>query len=223
VQLRADVIAHKVIVNSLSAAFPKYRIVSEESSDTGWPDEEFIWVVDPLDGTNNFGYGIAHCAIAITLFRGDEVVVALVFDPLLGREFCATEHEPMPRLSCTDVSLNRATISLVTNYSSEGRAWGTRMGDRLGDHCKRILSLWAPALDLALIADGELDAMVCHRGYPLDLCGGLFLVNSAGGVTLDMSGRPLQFSRSTHAAPMSFVAARTPELAAELLACITDL
>jgi myo-inositol-1(or 4)-monophosphatase len=216
--LKADLSAHRVIVESLSMEFPDYGIVSEEEGQQEWPKNEFIWVIDPLDGTNNFGYGIAHCAIAITLFRWDRIVMALVVDPLLNREFYATERVAMPSATVPDVPLHRATISLVTNYSDEGRQWGNRMSEFLGAHCKRTLSLWAPSLDLALIADGAVDAMVCHHGYLLDVCGGLFLVTSAGGVVLDLAGNPLRFGRSSHAEPVSFVAARTPRLGRELVA-----
>jgi myo-inositol-1(or 4)-monophosphatase len=218
VQLKADVAAHGIIVESLSEAFPDYGIVSEEESRPTWPDREFIWVIDPLDGTNNFGYGIAHCAISITLFHWDRVVMALVVDPLLNREFYATECSSIPPISDPDVPLQRATISLVTNYSDEGREWGNKMSEFLGAHCKRTVSLWAPALDLALIADGKMDAMVCHRGYLLDVCGGLFLVASAGGIVLDLAGKPMQLRRSSHSGSVSFIAARTPELGKELVA-----
>jgi myo-inositol-1(or 4)-monophosphatase len=216
VQLKADILAHRIIAESLSAAFPDYGLLSEEGECHEWPDKEHTWVVDPLDGTNNFGYGIAHCAISITLFRRERVVMALIADPLLNREFYATEHAPMTRVPDTDVPLRRATVSLVTNYSDEGREWGSRVSDFLGAHCKRTVSLWAPALDLALVATGAMDAVVCHHGYLLDVCGGLFLVESAGGVVLDLAGKATTFRRPHDSGLVSFIAARSPELAAEL-------
>jgi myo-inositol-1(or 4)-monophosphatase len=216
VQLKADIVAHRIIAESLSEAFPDYGLISEEGDGQEWPDKEHTWVVDPLDGTNNFGYGIAHCAISITLFRRDSVVMALIVDPLLNREFYATEYAPMNPVPDTDVPLRRATVSLVTNYSEEGREWGGRVSDFLGAHCKRTVSLWAPALDLALVATGAMDAVVCHRGYLLDVCGGLFLVESAGGVVLGLDGNAATFRRSHYAGPVSFIAARTSRLGAEL-------
>lgn len=218
VQLPADVEAQRRIVDTLTQEFPGHGVLAEEGPAGEWPDTEFVWVVDPLDGTNNFGYGIAHCAVAITLFHWKRPVLALVVDPLLQREFLATQavtageavfHPPVP--------LRRSTVSLVTNYSVAGRIWGDRMHEVLGGRCKRILSMWAPALDLALISVGQLDGMICHQGDLLDVGGGMLLVTAAGGHVLDLSGTPLAAHGSMYGRPLSFVAARSSELARELL------
>jgi myo-inositol-1(or 4)-monophosphatase len=217
VLLAADLTAQDVIAGQLRGAYPGYGLISEEEIRGPWPERDSVWVVDPLDGSNNFGYGIAHCAVAITLFHWDSVVLALVFDPLLEREFFATEHRAPTPLAGEGVRLCEATVSLVTNYSPLGRDWLTQVNEALGSRCKRLVNLWAPALDLALVATGELDAMVCHDGDALDVCGGLFLVRSAGGCVLDLHGQPLGIGRSAFDEPISFVAARTEELAGETL------
>jgi myo-inositol-1(or 4)-monophosphatase len=222
VQLNADIQAQRVIHDHLRASYPGYGFVAEEAPDLHWTDEELLWAVDPLDGTNNFGYGIAHCCISIGLFRGDSIVLALVVDPLLDREFSAVGGMGIastPGVGIVRGSpdlLARATVSLVTDYSQRGRLWGNRITAGIGARCKRITSMWAPALDLALISTGALDAMVCHEGGLLDVCTGIFLVQAAGGCVLDLDGRPLEVSRASHGKPISFVAARSPILAKEL-------
>ncbi|MFB4306388.1 inositol monophosphatase family protein [Actinomadura sp. GTD37] len=218
VQLPADVEAQRRIVATLGAEFPGHGILAEEGPAREWPGTEFVWVVDPLDGTNNFGYGVAHCAVAITLFQWERPVLALVVDPLLGREFVAAEAPvPAPAPAPPPVPLRRSTVSLVTNYSSAGRVWAERMQHTLGGRCKRILSMWAPALDLALISTGQLDGMICHEGGLLDVGGGMLLVSAAGGLVLDLSGAPLTAHGSMYGRPVSFVAARSADLAHELL------
>ncbi|TDC68309.1 inositol monophosphatase [Actinomadura sp. GC306] len=218
VQLPADLEAQRRIIDTLAREFPGHGVLAEEGPAGEWPDTEFVWMIDPLDGTNNFAYGIAHCAVAITLFRRKRPVLALVVDPLLQREFIATQavppgeaahHQPVP--------LQRSTVSLVTNYSTAGRIWGDRMHEALGGRCKRTLSMWAPALDLALLSVGQLDGMICHRGDLLDVGGGILLVTAAGGHVLDLSGAPLTAHGSMYGTPVSFVAARSRELAWELL------
>ncbi|MBX6765766.1 MAG: inositol monophosphatase [Actinomadura rubrobrunea] len=218
VQLNVDVEVQEYLVHSLTTAFPDYGILAEEGLRGGWPDTEFVWVIDPLDGTNNFGYGIAHCAIAIALFHLQRPVAALVVDPLLQREFVATEHtRPDSAVAHAPIPLRRSTISLVTNYSTAGRLWGNRMNEVLGGRCKRLVSLWAPALDLALISAGQLDGMICHAGDMLDVGGGMLLVTASGGCVVDPSGAPMAAHGSMFGSPVSFVAARTRELADELL------
>jgi myo-inositol-1(or 4)-monophosphatase len=114
VQLRADLIAQKIILDALQNAFPASGVLAEEDASTPGPERELLWVVDPLDGTNNFGYGIAHCAISITLFHENEVVLALVFDPIQGREFSAVRGITTSSPTRREDELTRATVSLVT-------------------------------------------------------------------------------------------------------------
>ncbi|PJE94369.1 hypothetical protein CUT44_29440 [Streptomyces carminius] len=217
VQLRADVVAERVIVERLTKEFSDYGIVSEEEMQDAWEHSLTTWVVDPLDGTNNFGFGIAHCAVAITLFENDAPVMALVHDPILGREFTAPAIRTAVPPDPFPVPLRHATVALVTDYSEEGRVVGRGLADALGRHCKRVTTMWAPALDLALVSSGALDGMVCRNASLLDVCAGIFLVQRLGGCVLDPSGRPLRLRKSLHSAPVSFVAAGSEPLARELL------
>jgi myo-inositol-1(or 4)-monophosphatase len=216
VLLRGDLEAQDRIVDRLISEFPDHRVVAEEGMQDEWPVSEYTWVVDPLDGTNNFGYGIAHCAIAISLFRWDTAVLAVVFDPIVDRWFVAAEDLPLASGPPPHVGLEQATISLVSGYSAAARRCASDVGDHLAQHCKRVCSLWAPALDLALVATGRLDGMVCIGASFLDVCAGMFLVHSAGGTLLDMEGRAMVVQRSLHARPVTFVAARTRSLAGDL-------
>ncbi|WP_119730896.1 inositol monophosphatase family protein [Thermomonospora amylolytica] len=219
VQLTADVIAQKVIVDALREACPGYGIVAEEDEFGRWGGEEFLWAVDPLDGTNNFGYGIAHCALAISLFHDEDVVLAVVADPLTGRTAHCVRGGPLTPRPVPDAGtpLHRATVSLVTGYAEDGRAWGHGFAGWMSERCKRVVNMWAPALDLALVAGGALDAMVCRDAALLDVCAGMFLVAESGGHVVGLDGGPLAVRRSMHQRPVSFVAARSPVLAADLL------
>lgn len=214
VQLRADVVAQRTIVAELRAWFPEYGYVTEEDGGCRhWPDAEYVWVVDPIDGSNNFGYGIAHFAISITLVHVRTVVLALVFEPLAEREFFATAAQRWTPAVRGSVPLARSTVSVVTNYSREAGAWSEQAIGVLSRSCKRVLNLWAPSLDLALLADGSIDAVVCRHGSTLDVCGGLFLVESSGGVVWGWDGRPLRLDPADTAGHVSFIAARSAEIA----------
>jgi myo-inositol-1(or 4)-monophosphatase len=216
VQLGADLLAQEVITKHLSTEYPEYGIVAEEGGLTEWPKERFVWAVDPLDGTNNFGYGIAHCAQAVTLFDGEDVVLAVIHDPITGRTFHQMRgREEVSALPA--VGLRRATISLVTGYAEPPRRWGQRFDRWIDRRCKRVLNLWAPALDLALVSTGAIDAMVCKDAALLDVCGGMYLVGASGGAVLGLDGSGLRAGRSLHATPVSFVASRDLRLARELV------
>lgn len=219
VQLRADLMSHQVMVRQLAERFPDYGFVSEEGTQGGWDERDPTWVVDPLDGTNNFGYGIAHCAVAVTLFAGDSAVLAVVLDPLVGRMFTATLAAADARRSggpATATAVRDATVALVTDYSVEGRATGRRIEDTLSRNCKRVTTMWAPALDLALISSGAVDAMVARNAALMDVCAGILLVQAAGGTVLGLDGEPLALRKSLHRSPVSFVAATSRELASDI-------
>ena len=217
VQLQADLVAHNVIATILTAECPNIAIVSEEGSRDGWAGDRPVWVVDPLDGTNNFGYGIAHCAVIISLFVDDRVRLAVVYDPLLGREFFASEACPFPKSASTMVNLADATISLVSGYSQGARAQAERIWPTMNRACKRVLNLWAPGLDVALVADGSIDAMLCLDADLLDVCGSGYILESAGGCLLDAAGNDMTIRRAMYPEPVSFVAARSRPLALQLV------
>lgn len=216
IQLRADLTAQSVIVERLRRDFPGYAVVAEEDLESAWLADVPTWVVDPLDGTNNFGYGVAHCAIAISLFARDEVVLAVVRDPLLGREFIAADGLPRTVSPGIPVSLADATVSLVSNYTRAARQRIGVVEEALGQRCKRVLRLWSPALDLALVADGQLDAVVCLNAKLLDVCAGGYLVRASGGLLTDLRGRELTLTRSMRSEPVSFIATRDAQLTSML-------
>lgn len=216
VQLAADLLAQEVIVKHLTATYPEYGIVAEEGDLTEWPGEQYVWAIDPLDGTNNFGYGIAHCAHAVTLFDGEEILLAVIHDPITGRTFRPAHGRPEAPAH-PPARLRRATISLVTGYPEPARQWGQRFERWVDGRCKRVLNLWAPALDLALVSTGAIDAMVCKDAALLDVCGGMHLVQASGGAVLAFDGADLEVGRSLHRAPVSFVASRDPRVARELV------
>ncbi|HEX6075694.1 MAG TPA: inositol monophosphatase [Micromonosporaceae bacterium] len=217
VQLRADNTSQRVIIEELSKESPLYPIVAEEGLENLWESDGRIWVVDPLDGTNNFGYGVAHCAIAISLFDGEDVTVAVVRDPLLGREFAGVAGEVHPVAPTEVVTLPDATVSLISNYTVTARSNIGSIEQRLGQRCKRVFRLWAPALDLALVANDVIDAVVCLNAKLLDVCAGAFLVKASGGHILGMDGRPLNIARSMWHQPVSFIASRQLGLARDLV------
>jgi myo-inositol-1(or 4)-monophosphatase len=217
VQLHADLLAHDIISARLKSEYPGYGLVTEEDPGIPWPEADKMWVVDPLDGTNNFGYGIAHCAVALTLFSADRVVLAIIFDPILGREYYATEVAHSGFSVPATTPLGRATVSVVTDYSEDGRVRGQDVSSKIGSRSKRVVSLWSPAMDLALVASGGLDGMVCYRGSLLEVCGGLYVLQSAGGHVIGFDGEPLDIRRDMYQEPISFIAASTEVQAQEIL------
>ena len=229
VQIDADIDAENAIVPRLKNLIPESEIASEETvAPIDW-DKANVWVVDPLDGTNNYYAAIPYLAISIALRRHHELVLAVVHDPILNHSYTACLgsgarrngqefDSPAPR------PIERATVSLITNYSSTGRRAGETLYLRLSSISRRVTTLWAPAADLVRTATGHIDGIVCLQALYGDVCSGLLILAESGGTILGPDGQHLDVAHLDPRAPVSFVASKSYRLARDLwLALEPDL
>ena len=82
----SDKKAERILIEELQKARPKFSILSEEIGQIT-NDEEFKWIIDPIDGTANFLHGIPHFAISIGLEHKKEIICGIIFDPIKMRCF----------------------------------------------------------------------------------------------------------------------------------------
>ena len=88
----ADIKAEKIIIEELMKAKKNYSIISEEGGCKINKDKENVWIIDPIDGTNNFLHGIPHFAISIALKSNNEIVSGLIYDPIKDEMFYAEKN-----------------------------------------------------------------------------------------------------------------------------------
>ena len=88
----ADIKAEKIIINELNKSKRNYSIICEESGNIFNDDKNNFWIIDPIDGTNNFLHGIPHFAITIALKSNNEIVSGLVYDPIKDEMFYAEKN-----------------------------------------------------------------------------------------------------------------------------------
>jgi len=191
-----DRAAERDIIFQLSKAYPGHAFLGEESGLTGNPDSDYLWIIDPLDGTTNFLRGIPHYCVSIACsFRG-RVEHAVVLDPVRREEFVASRGR--------GAQLNGTRIRVSKQASLEGALLGTgipfrsRNQDRLSAYCDSLETLagqtagirraGAAALDLAYVAAGRLDAFWEVGLSRWDIAAGVLLVQEAGGLVSDMDG-----------------------------------
>jgi myo-inositol-1(or 4)-monophosphatase len=175
-------------------------------------EKQNVWIVDPLDGTNNYYAAIPYLAISIGLRRRRKLVLAVVRDPVLGHSYSAclgsgAEKDGEPLRPRPGKEIDRATVSLITDYSSAGRKAGEVLYLRLNSIARRVTTLWAPAADLVRAATGHIDAIVCVRARYGDVCSGLLILAEAGGTILDTSGSDIAVADLDPEEPISFIAA----------------
>jgi myo-inositol-1(or 4)-monophosphatase len=205
----ADREAEEAIHRIIAAERPDDGIVGEEGARTS-PTNGRTWIVDPLDGTVNFLYGMRAWAVSIALEDPDGLSVGVVFNPVDHECFLAERGEgarldgrPIGVTECA--SLDRAMVATGFSYVAEQRARQAQTLVRLLPAVRDVRRAGAAALDLAYVACGRVDAFYERGLKRWDEAAGRLLVEEAGGVVTDLEGEPA-----------GVLAAATPQLAALL-------
>ncbi|WP_194410703.1 inositol monophosphatase family protein [Microbacterium cremeum] len=199
----ADREVEALIRSRLKAARPDDGFLGEESgAETG--RSGITWVVDPIDGTVNYAYGIPTYAVSIAAVRGEpvpeswEVLAGAVHNPAAGEMFHAAQGEGAwlgdRRLAVsTDVGGAGALIGTGFGYDPATHAGDLALVERVMPIARDLRRAGAASLDLASVAAGRLDAYYERGLQPWDLAAGSLLVAEAGGrfarATPDGSGR----------------------------------
>ena len=190
-----DRAAEAEIVSALSRAYPDHGIIGEEGSSIN-PDSDFQWIVDPLDGTTNFLYGIPHFAVSIAMTYRGRLEHAVVYDPTLDELFTASRGD--------GARLNNRRIRVTSRRSMTGALLGTGIPfrdshieklDAYLDTMKALIPGTAglrrqgsAALDLAYVAAGRFDGFWEFNLRSWDMAAGVLLIQEAGGLVSDMQG-----------------------------------
>jgi myo-inositol-1(or 4)-monophosphatase len=190
----ADREAERVIRELLEAERPDDGLVGEEGSRSSG-DSGRRWVVDPLDGTVNFLYGLRAWGVSVALEDEEGLAVGVVFNPV-SRECFAAERgkgatlngQPIHVTGCR--SLDRAMVATGFSYESERRAEQAEILVRLLPRIRDLRRAGAAALDLAYVAAGRADSFYERGLKRWDEAAGLLLVQEAGGVTAELNGEP---------------------------------
>jgi myo-inositol-1(or 4)-monophosphatase len=189
-----DVLVEKKVIALLRSEYPDHNILSEESPAVT-NDSRYTWVVDPLDGTNNYVYGIPVFSVAIALMSQDEVLLGLTYDPVRKELFVARKGggaslNGRPISVSRRDSMERAFIGCDLGYDREA---GARMLDTIRAIWPRMAGLrimGSAVLGLAYVACGRFDLYLHRYLYPWDMASGILLVGEAGGEITDWAGKP---------------------------------
>ncbi len=181
----------------IRAAFPDDAVHGEEFGATEGGGSDRTWYLDPIDGTLNFALGLPAFCTSVALLEGDEILAAMVHQPLMDECFTAVRGGGA-RLNGRPVavsgrdSLGEAVLSM--QLQPDGRfVRNAALLQALLDRSMKMRRLGTIALEMAYLADGRYDAMVAGRGCPqqlYDVAAGILLVQEAGGTVTDHLGRP---------------------------------
>ena len=190
-----DQASEAIIIQTLLEAYPGHGILAEESgSEHGAKDSEFVWIIDPLDGTTNFIHGFPFYCVSIALAVKGRIEQAVVYDPTRNDLFTATRgrgaylNDRRLRVS-RRVRLGECLISTGFPFrpGDNFKEYMSMMGDVM-QRTAGIRRPGAAALDLAYVAAGYTDGFFEKGLSPWDAAAGSLLVTEAGGLIGNLSG-----------------------------------
>jgi myo-inositol-1(or 4)-monophosphatase len=191
--------AEREIINTLQKAYPNHACLGEESGLQGPAKTDFVWVIDPLDGTTNFLHGFPQFAVSIALFHRGRVEKGVIYDPLKQELFTGGRGE--------GAMLNNRRIRVTKQPGMTGALLGTgipfkdqsyldpylgMLKDLLKD-AAGIRRAGSAALDLAYVAAGRLDGFWEIGLKKWDMAAGVLLIQEAGGIVTDLEGGDKHF------------------------------
>ncbi len=184
---RADLKAEATIREELTEARPNYGWMGEESTEVKGTDPTRRWIVDPLDGTTNFLHGMPHWAVSIALEHKNEIVAAVIFDPVKDEMFTAEKGAGAwmndTRLRVSDRhDMSACTFATGVPFGpSPNLPENLQQIARIAPTCAGIRRWGAAALDMAYVAAGRYDGYWERGIHAWDVAAGILLVREAGG------------------------------------------
>jgi len=192
IKLEIDVQAQELISKLVLAEFPEHALYGEEGL-VGDQSSDHQWIVDPLDGTVNYFYGIPHFCVSIALRLHKELVVGVIYDPVRSEMWTGQRGE-VSKLNGVPIhvsdrgELSESVMSIGLAKTGETINTNFPLLQQMIHRIRKCRVLGSAALDMAYVASGRLDAYI-ETGISLwDIAAGLLLVENAGG-TVDLRPR----------------------------------
>ncbi len=187
------------ILSRLRRSFPTHDFVAEESAPS-LSGSEYVWYIDPLDGTTNYAHRYPFFCTSIALTRNQAVIAGAVYDPVKDELFTAARGRGA---TCNglplEVSPSRDLMRsvFVTGFPYDLRddvPHTLRLFQKFLHHARALRRDGAAALDLAYLAAGRIDGYFEERLKPWDVLAGALLVEEAGGRVSRFDGSPIGVS-----------------------------
>ncbi|MFO7951621.1 MAG: inositol monophosphatase family protein [Bacillota bacterium] len=194
----ADLAAQEIITGIIQEHFPEHSIIAEEGDLRAKSNASNLWIIDPLDGTNNFAHTIPHFCISIAYASKGQVMAGIVYDPLRNEVFSAIRgqgtflNEAPIRVSETR-SLSEAIVATGFYYErcEIMRKTLNSIEQLFEANVHGIRRYGSAALDLCWVACGRFDAYFEYKISTWDFAAGMLILEEAGGKCSDHRGEVL--------------------------------
>jgi len=191
-----DKSAEEMIIDGIRKKFPDHAILGEEGGKIGG-DKEYLWIIDPLDGTHNFIRGINIFGVSIGIIHKDEFIGGVIYMPLEDELYVGEKgngaYKNNSKISVSKYSdLKECSISFDSSirYSPDIML---KVLDVLARESFNIRMFGSSVRVLTYIAEGKLDFAVEFHDRPWDFSGGVCIIEEAGGRLTDLKGEKLTY------------------------------
>lgn len=195
----ADINAERILQQELAHARPKFGFLMEEGGVVAGEDKMYRWIIDPIDGTNNFVHAVPYFCISIALEKtatnGDkEIVAAVIYDPLRDELFTAEKaagaflNDRRLRVSARK-NIDESLLATASPRASRAEyKQALSMMNTMTSSSAGIRCGGSAALDLAYVAAGRYDGFWCVHLQSWDIAAGILLIKEAGGEVTEIGG-----------------------------------
>lgn len=203
-----DTASERLIIGALRAARPGDAVLGEESGASAG-SSGVRWVIDPIDGTVNYLYGLPPYAVSIAAEVDGQVAVGVVYDPVLDELYAARRGGGATcngaALRCSEqAELGQALVATGFGYAAERRAAQARLLCSVLPAVRDIRRQGSAALDLCSVARGRVDAYYERGLFPWDLAAGGLVAREAGARVEGLHGTPAGDPLTVAAPPQLF-------------------
>lgn len=193
IKLELDRRSQALIESLVLGVFPDHAIYGEEGM-RGDPQASDQWIIDPIDGTVNFFYGIPHFAISIAHRRKGVITAGVIYDPMRDELWTASRGGAVmmngrPLRVSTRTKLSDAIVSVGVSKTEAAIEKGLPVLGQMMRSARKTRMMGSAALDIAYVACGRLDAYIESQISLWDIAAGMLLVEMAGGV-VDLKPHP---------------------------------
>ena len=194
-----DLLCEEVITRAIRNAFPDHSIILEEAQDFNGSDN-WTWIVDPLDGTNNYAYGLPLWGMSIALCYRQTPIFACMAEGSMGTITTAIRGAGVSldgkRWEPITSSSGHTSAAFWTGYKTDRNTDDTRrLLNVLSQNTRRVFENWAPVVDTGLFLRGGIDVVVGKECYGTELPAVLLVLREAGASVLDINGLNVALDR----------------------------
>ncbi|MFZ2205526.1 MAG: inositol monophosphatase family protein [Minisyncoccia bacterium] len=190
-----DLLCEKAIMSEITSRFPGHGFKSEETVTEINSLKEYIWVIDPLDGTINYSSLMPFYSVSLALQKNGETILGVIFSNEFNELYTVVKNKgaflngtPLHVSSRAELKDSVFSFMMTSHYSDEHRKKIIGLIDKVSPHVRGLRLFVSQALELAYIATGKLDGHICIKSRGFSAAAGVLLLREAGGHITDIFG-----------------------------------